>query len=72
MNTQVKVIDNYKKEFFKVDEEFRKELSRYNKLALQLSYLNENPELLSKFKSQHEDTNHKVLNYIDQVISCWE
>eukprot|EP00826_Nyctotherus_ovalis_P049001 TRINITY_DN584_c0_g1_i13.p1 TRINITY_DN584_c0_g1~~TRINITY_DN584_c0_g1_i13.p1 ORF type:complete len:238 (-),score=44.99 TRINITY_DN584_c0_g1_i13:948-1661(-) len=69
MNSLQKPIDNYKKEFFRIDEESRKELLRYNKLALQLSCLSENPELLDKFKALYSEISPKILSYIDQMES---
>jgi len=68
-HTQIKSIEEYKREFSKIEENFRTELSKCQKIALQLSAsYSGTAQPLSVLKSQHEEYSKKINDYISKVF----
>ena len=67
MALQHKSVEEYRKEFLIIDEDFSKMLSRYNKLALQAPSSEWTPEFLNDFKIQYETLTKGILECIEKV-----
>ena len=66
--TKVTTMEDYKKEFSKIEEKFRTELAKCNKLALQLSsYFHDTASSMTSFKSQHDEISKKIAEYTAKV-----
>ncbi len=63
-----KSMEEYRKEFVKIEEGFRSELSRCNKLALQISSsFGDATGNFASLRVQHEDISRRISDYIAKV-----